>query len=174
MPFISSPKLVSCTFIIAYSRAKLNRSGDKASPGFKPFSIGKLEDKYFPILTLLWVTPKHVLINLTSFFGTPHLIRISYRDSLFKSIKIIIIIKIIINYLCSWGCIERSGGDSIFETFARLCWRALNELVMQYSITGIQAKFRMLTYVKIPRVKGRIHLQNYISQVSNSPREWWY
>ena len=38
-------KLVSCTFLIAYSRAKLNSSGDKAYPCFKPFSIGKLEDK---------------------------------------------------------------------------------------------------------------------------------
>ena len=50
--FISSPNLVSCTFLIAYSNASLDSSGDKVSSYFKPFSMGKLEDKYFPILIL--------------------------------------------------------------------------------------------------------------------------
>ena len=40
-------------FLIANAKAKLNSNGDKASPCFRPFSLGILEYKYFPILTLL-------------------------------------------------------------------------------------------------------------------------
>jgi hypothetical protein len=34
---------------MAYSKAKLKSSGDKASPCFKPFWTGKLSDKCLPI-----------------------------------------------------------------------------------------------------------------------------
>jgi hypothetical protein len=40
---------------MAYSKAKLKSSGDKASPCFRPFWIGKLSDKCLPIRTLLYV-----------------------------------------------------------------------------------------------------------------------
>jgi hypothetical protein len=66
---------------MAYSKAKLNSSGDKASPCFRPFWIGKLSDKCLPILTLLYVSFKHILINLTSFMGTPNSMGILYNDS---------------------------------------------------------------------------------------------
>ena len=86
--FIFSPKLVSCTFLIAYSKAKLNSSGDKASPCFNPYSIGKLEDREFPILTLLRVPSKHVLINLTNIFGTPNLILFILSHRHFRNLLI--------------------------------------------------------------------------------------
>jgi hypothetical protein len=50
---------------MAYSKAKLKSSGDKESPCFIPFWIGKL-----PMPTLLYVSFNHVLIGLTSFKGT--------------------------------------------------------------------------------------------------------
>jgi hypothetical protein len=39
---------------MAYSKAKLKSSGDKASPCFRPFWIEKLSDKCLPIRTLLF------------------------------------------------------------------------------------------------------------------------
>jgi hypothetical protein len=36
---------------MAYSKAKLKSSGNKASPCFRPFWIGKLSDKCLPIQT---------------------------------------------------------------------------------------------------------------------------
>jgi hypothetical protein len=36
---------------MANSKAKLKSSGDKASPCFRPFWIGKLSDKYLPLNT---------------------------------------------------------------------------------------------------------------------------
>jgi hypothetical protein len=36
---------------MAYSKAKLKSSGDKASPCFRPFWIGKLSDKCSPIFS---------------------------------------------------------------------------------------------------------------------------
>ena len=62
--------------------SKIIRSGDKASPCFKPFLMGELEDRWFPTLTLFLVPSKTDLINLTNFFGKPNLI-ISYKDPLF-------------------------------------------------------------------------------------------
>jgi hypothetical protein len=38
-------KLHNGSFLMAYSRAKLKSSGDKASPCFRPFWIGKLSDQ---------------------------------------------------------------------------------------------------------------------------------
>jgi hypothetical protein len=60
---------------MAYSKAKLKGSGDRASPCFRPFWIGKLSDKCLPIQTLLYVSLKHILINLTGFMGTPNSMR---------------------------------------------------------------------------------------------------
>jgi hypothetical protein len=45
---------------MAYSKAKLERSGDR------PFWIEKLSDKYLPIWTLLYVSFKHISIKLAS------------------------------------------------------------------------------------------------------------
>jgi hypothetical protein len=60
----------------------LKRIGDKASPSFRPFWIGKLSDKCLPIRTLLYVSFKHILIRLTNFMKTPHSMRIFYNISL--------------------------------------------------------------------------------------------
>jgi hypothetical protein len=65
-----------------YSKGKLKRSGDRASPCFRPFWIRKLSDKCLHIQTLLYVSFKHILINLTSFMGTPNYMRILYNTSL--------------------------------------------------------------------------------------------
>jgi hypothetical protein len=46
------------------------------------FGIEKLRDKYLPILTLLYVSFKHILINVTSFMGTPNSMRMLYNSSL--------------------------------------------------------------------------------------------
>jgi hypothetical protein len=46
---------------MAYSKAKLKSSGDRGSPCFRPFWIGKLSDKCLPIRTLQNVSCKHVL-----------------------------------------------------------------------------------------------------------------
>jgi hypothetical protein len=65
---------------MAYSNAKLKSSGDRASY-FRPFWIGKLSDNCLAIWTLLYVSFKHILINLTSFMGTPGSMRILYGNS---------------------------------------------------------------------------------------------
>jgi hypothetical protein len=59
--------LVSWTFLMAYSKTKLKSSGDRSSPCFRPFWIGNLSDKCLPIWTLLYVSFKHILINLTTY-----------------------------------------------------------------------------------------------------------
>jgi hypothetical protein len=38
---------------MAYSKAKLKSSGDKASPCFRPFSMLNLSDRFLPIRTIL-------------------------------------------------------------------------------------------------------------------------
>jgi hypothetical protein len=43
---------------MAYSKGKLNSSGDKASPCLRPFWIGKLSDKCLLIQTLLCFSVK--------------------------------------------------------------------------------------------------------------------
>jgi hypothetical protein len=55
---------------MVYSKAKLKSGGDRASPCFRPLWIGKLSDKYLPAWTLVYLSFKHILINLTSFMGT--------------------------------------------------------------------------------------------------------
>jgi hypothetical protein len=67
---------------MAYSKAKLRRSGDKVSPYFRPIWIRKLPDKYEPIRTLPYVSFKNILISLTSFMGTSNSIRLLYNTSL--------------------------------------------------------------------------------------------
>jgi hypothetical protein len=47
---------------MAYSKAKLKSSGDKASLYFIPVWIGNLSDKCLPIRTLMYVSFKHILI----------------------------------------------------------------------------------------------------------------
>jgi hypothetical protein len=61
---------------MAYSKAKLKSTGDRVSPCFRPFCIGKLSDKCLPIWTLLYVSFKHTLIDLSSFMVTPKSLRI--------------------------------------------------------------------------------------------------
>jgi hypothetical protein len=61
---------------MAYPKVKLKSSGDKTSPYFKSFWIGKLSDKCLPIQTLLYVSIKHILISLTNFIGIPN----SYKN----------------------------------------------------------------------------------------------
>jgi hypothetical protein len=58
---------------MVYSRTKLKSSGDKASPCFKPFRRGKPSDKCLPVQTLLYVSFKHILINLNKFHGDAQL-----------------------------------------------------------------------------------------------------
>jgi hypothetical protein len=67
---------------MAYSKAKSKSSGDKASPCFRPFWKGKLSDKCLPIWTLLYVSFKHILIELTSFMVPPNSMRKLYSTSL--------------------------------------------------------------------------------------------
>jgi hypothetical protein len=67
---------------MAYSKAKLKSSGEGASPYFRPFWMGKLSDKFLPIKTLPYVSFKHILINLTSFMGTPNSTKVMYNISL--------------------------------------------------------------------------------------------
>jgi hypothetical protein len=74
--------MLSWTFLTAYSKAKLEISGDRVSPCFRPFWIRKLSDKCLPILTLPYVSFKHILSNLTRFLGTVYSIRILYKTSL--------------------------------------------------------------------------------------------
>jgi hypothetical protein len=67
---------------MAYSKAKLNSNGDRASPYFKQFLIGNISDKFLPTRTLLYVSFRHIFISLTSFLGIPNSMRILYKASL--------------------------------------------------------------------------------------------
>ena len=58
---------------MAYSKAKLKSSGDRASPCSKPFLIGNLSDTFLPTRTLLYVSLRLIFINLTSLLGIPNL-----------------------------------------------------------------------------------------------------
>jgi hypothetical protein len=64
---------------MAYPKAKLKSSGDKATPYFRPFWKRKISDKYLPIRTLLYFSFKHILISLTSLMDTPNSMRILYN-----------------------------------------------------------------------------------------------
>jgi hypothetical protein len=65
-----------------YSEAKLKSNGNKASPCFTSFLIGKVSDKYLLTRTLLYVLFKHILISLTRFMGTQNHMRILNNISL--------------------------------------------------------------------------------------------
>ena len=77
---------ISWAFIMAYSEAKLESSGDKASSCCRPFWLGKLSNKCLPMWTSLYVSFKHNLISVTSFFffgeGFPKLFENIARDIL--------------------------------------------------------------------------------------------
>ena len=62
---ISSQPGLPWTLLMAYTKAKLESNGDRASPCFKPFLIGNMSDKFLTIRTLLYVTVRHNLISLT-------------------------------------------------------------------------------------------------------------
>jgi hypothetical protein len=74
--------LVSLHLLMAYSKAKLKSSSEKASHCFRPFWIRKLSDKCLPIQTLLYISFKHILISLSTFLGTPNSMRILNNTSL--------------------------------------------------------------------------------------------
>jgi hypothetical protein len=57
---------------MAYSKVKVKRNGDRASPCFKPFLIGNVSDRCLPTRTLLYVSLRHIFINFTSFMGIPN------------------------------------------------------------------------------------------------------
>jgi hypothetical protein len=74
--------LVFLHLLMAYSKAKLKSSGDKASHCLRPFWKGKISDKCLPIQTLPYVSFKHILISLRSFIGTPNSMAILHNTSL--------------------------------------------------------------------------------------------
>ena len=79
---------------MAYSKAKLNNNGDRASPYFKPYLIGNISDKFLPTRTLLYVSVRHIFINLISFLGIPNSMRILYKTSLLtESLAVLMSIK---------------------------------------------------------------------------------
>ena len=51
---------------MAYTNAKLKSNGDKTSPCFKPFFIGNMSDKCLSSQTLLYVSFRHIFINLNT------------------------------------------------------------------------------------------------------------
>jgi hypothetical protein len=59
----------------------LKSNGDKASPSFKPFRIGKFAVRFWRIWSLLQFSFKHVFISATSFQGIPSSKRILYDIS---------------------------------------------------------------------------------------------
>ena len=72
VPFSFKPSWFTWTLLVAYSKAKLKSSGNRASPCFKPFLLGNLSDTFSPIRTLLYISVRLILINLTSFLGIPN------------------------------------------------------------------------------------------------------
>jgi hypothetical protein len=64
------------TSITAYSKVVLERNGNKASPEFRSFCIGRVSDKCVLVLTLLLVSFKHNSVNLTNITGIPERIKI--------------------------------------------------------------------------------------------------
>jgi hypothetical protein len=81
---------ISWNSLMAYYKAHLNSSGDKAYPCYRPFWRGKLSDIYLPIQTLLYVSFRHTLVGLNNFMDTPNSIRILYNTSL-------------LSYILSWN-----------------------------------------------------------------------
>jgi hypothetical protein len=63
--------LVFLDLFMAYPKTKLEINGDKASPCFIPFWIGKLSENYL-----------HIWTSLTNFMGIPNSMRILYNTSL--------------------------------------------------------------------------------------------
>jgi hypothetical protein len=65
---------------MAYSKAKLKSSADKASHCLRPFWIGNPQTNIY--LYRLYVSFKHILISLSSFMGTTNSLRILHNTSL--------------------------------------------------------------------------------------------
>ena len=68
---------------MAYSRAKLNSKGDSASPCLRPQWIGKASEENRPTRTLLQVSLRHILINLTNFLRIPNSVRILCKSYIY-------------------------------------------------------------------------------------------
>jgi hypothetical protein len=73
---------------MAYSKAKLKSNVDRASPCFKPFLIRNLSDKFLPIRTLLYVSFRHIFINLSCFMEIQNSMGILYKTSLLTELYI--------------------------------------------------------------------------------------
>jgi hypothetical protein len=69
--FSFSPSSVVCTFVMAYSKAKVKIACDKLSLTFRPFWIGNVSKFYL-----------NIFINITTFLGAPNPVRIFYKTSL--------------------------------------------------------------------------------------------
>jgi len=67
---------------MAYSKAKLTSNGDRASPCFETFLIENMSDKFLPTRILLYVSFRHIFINLNSLMGIANSIIILYKTSL--------------------------------------------------------------------------------------------
>jgi hypothetical protein len=67
---------------MAYSEAILKSSGDRESPCFRPFWIGKLLDKFYPCGFYCTFNLNTFSISLTNFMGIPNSMRILYGTSL--------------------------------------------------------------------------------------------
>ena len=63
---------------MAYSKAKLNSNGDRASPCFKPFLIGNMSDKFLPTRTLLRVSVRvaHYKGYITQLFELMYILKV--------------------------------------------------------------------------------------------------
>jgi hypothetical protein len=66
---------------------KFQISGDKASPCFRPFGIGKLSHKRLPIRTSQYFSCKHILISHTTFVNTPNSVRLLYNISVLTELR---------------------------------------------------------------------------------------
>jgi hypothetical protein len=80
--FNFSSTRLSYTFLMVHSKSKLKSNGNKASPCSSSFRIWIVSDKCVPIPILLEVSFKYILINLSSYIGSLHSIRILYNTSL--------------------------------------------------------------------------------------------
>jgi len=60
---------ISCTFPVAYSKAKLKNNGDKSSPCFRPSWMGSASDIRYITRNLIQLSFKQILVSLTSFTG---------------------------------------------------------------------------------------------------------
>jgi hypothetical protein len=131
---------------MAYSKAKLKSSGERASPCFKLFLIGNLSDTFLPTWTLLYVSDRHVFISLISFLGIPNSMRILYKTSLltkscithiknsvFKNQSVALVVGMHVNTHIWTGC------NCLWILRYLWCKRKLILIVLtEYSTTGVK------------------------------------